>query len=109
MFPVSDDDSQRRNLPVVTYILIIINVLFFLVELSAGDQFIQKWAFIPARSARSLDRFTAFQWCGLDCSHRRNSQRWRRSLHGTHRRVFRRTDSDLPISGNAELSNKNLS
>jgi membrane associated rhomboid family serine protease len=49
MFPVSDDDSQRRTLPVVTYILIIINVLFFLVELSAGDQFIQKWAFIPAR------------------------------------------------------------
>jgi rhomboid family protein len=49
MFPVSDDDSQRRTLPVVTYILIINNVLFFLVELSAGDQFIQKWAFIPAR------------------------------------------------------------
>jgi membrane associated rhomboid family serine protease len=49
MFPVSDDDSQRRTLPVVTYILIIINVLLFLVELSAGDQFIQKWAFIPAR------------------------------------------------------------
>jgi membrane associated rhomboid family serine protease len=49
MFPVSDDDSQRRTLPVVTYILIIINVLFFLIELSAGDQFIQKWAFIPAR------------------------------------------------------------
>jgi len=49
MFPVSDDDSQRRTLPVVTYILIIINVVFFLVELSAGDQFIQKWAFIPAR------------------------------------------------------------
>ena len=49
MFPVSDDDSQRRTLPVVTYILIIINVVFFLVELSAGDQVIQKWAFIPAR------------------------------------------------------------
>jgi membrane associated rhomboid family serine protease len=49
MFPVSDDDSQRRTLPVVTYILIVLNVLFFLVELSAGDQFIQKWAFIPAR------------------------------------------------------------
>ena len=49
MFPVSDDDSQRRTLPVVTYILIIINVLFFLIELSAGDQVIQKWAFIPAR------------------------------------------------------------
>ena len=49
MFPVSDDDSQRRTFPVVAYILIIINVVFFLVELSAGDQFIQKWAFIPAR------------------------------------------------------------
>ena len=49
MFPISDDDSQRRTLPVVTYILIIINVGFFLVELSAGDQVIQKWAFIPAR------------------------------------------------------------
>jgi membrane associated rhomboid family serine protease len=49
MFPVSDDDSQRRTLPVVTYVLIVLNVVFFLVELSAGDQFIEKWAFVPAR------------------------------------------------------------
>jgi membrane associated rhomboid family serine protease len=49
MFPVSDDDSQRRTTPVVTFVLIGLNVLFFLVELSGGDQFIEQWAFIPAR------------------------------------------------------------
>jgi membrane associated rhomboid family serine protease len=49
MFPVGDDDSQRRTTPVVTFVLIGINVLFFLVELSGGDRFIQQWAFISAR------------------------------------------------------------
>ena len=49
MFPISDDDTQERTVPVVTYALIAVNVLFFLVELSGGDQFINKWAFIPAR------------------------------------------------------------
>jgi len=49
MFPVGDDNSQERTVPVVTYALIALNVLFFLVELSGGDQFIKDWAFIPAR------------------------------------------------------------
>jgi membrane associated rhomboid family serine protease len=49
MFPVGDDDSQRRTTPVVTFVLIGLNVLFFLVELSGGDQFIERWAFVPAR------------------------------------------------------------
>jgi membrane associated rhomboid family serine protease len=48
MFPIGDDNSQRRTVPVVTPILIGLNVLMFLVELSAGDRFIQQWAFIPA-------------------------------------------------------------
>jgi membrane associated rhomboid family serine protease len=48
MFPVGDDNSQRRSFPVVTPILIGLNVLMFLVELGGGDQFIQQWAFIPA-------------------------------------------------------------
>ena len=52
MFPIGDDNTQRRTLPVVTYVLIALNVLFFLVELSGGDQFIEHWAFIPARFAR---------------------------------------------------------
>jgi membrane associated rhomboid family serine protease len=51
MFPLGDDDSQRRTLPVVTYALIGVNVLVFLLELSGGDAFINAWAFVPARFA----------------------------------------------------------
>ena len=49
MLPIGDDDSSRRAVPVVTYVLIALNVLFFLVELSGGDAFIMKWAFVPRR------------------------------------------------------------
>jgi membrane associated rhomboid family serine protease len=49
MFPVGDDDSQRRTTPYVTYALAGLNVLVFLIELSGGDQFIEEWSFIPAR------------------------------------------------------------
>ena len=49
MFPIGDDNSARRTVPLVTYALIMINVLIFLVELSGGDAFIQKWAFVPSR------------------------------------------------------------
>lgn len=49
MFPIGDDNSSRRSVPVVTYILIVLNVLFFLVELSGGDAFIMQWAFVPSR------------------------------------------------------------
>ena len=49
MFPVGDDNSQRRTTPVVTFALIGLNVLVFLLELSGGDQFITEWAFVPAR------------------------------------------------------------
>jgi membrane associated rhomboid family serine protease len=51
MFPIGDDNTQRRTFPVVTYVLVGLNVLFFLVELSGGDEFIKQWAFIPARFA----------------------------------------------------------
>jgi membrane associated rhomboid family serine protease len=49
MFPVSDDNSQRRTFPTVTLTLIVINVLVFLLELAGGDQFITNWAFVPSR------------------------------------------------------------
>jgi membrane associated rhomboid family serine protease len=49
MFPVGDDDTSRRSLPVVTYTLIALNVLFFLAELNGGENFIRQWAFIPRR------------------------------------------------------------
>lgn len=49
MFPIGDDNSSRRTVPLVTYALIVLNVIFFFVELSGGDAFIQKWAFVPSR------------------------------------------------------------
>lgn len=49
MLPIGDDDRFRRTTPVVTYILIALNVAFFLVELSSGDAFVEKWAFIPSQ------------------------------------------------------------
>jgi len=49
MFPIGDDDTSRRTFPLVTYALIALNLLFFFVELSGGDAFIEKWAFVPRR------------------------------------------------------------
>jgi len=49
MFPIGDDDSARRTVPLVTYALIALNVLFFFAEQSGGDAFIVKWAFVPGR------------------------------------------------------------
>ena len=49
MLPIGDDDSARRIFPVVTYVLILVNVLFFLAELALGDTFILQWSFIPQR------------------------------------------------------------
>jgi len=48
-FPIGDDDTARRTVPLVTYALIALNVLFFFVELSGGDAFIMKWSFVPSR------------------------------------------------------------
>ena len=49
MFPVGDDNSQRRTFPYVTTALIVLNVLVFLLELARGQPFIEQWAFIPAQ------------------------------------------------------------
>jgi membrane associated rhomboid family serine protease len=49
MLPIGDDNSARRTVPLVTYAFIALNVLFFFVELSGGDAFIEQWAFVPSR------------------------------------------------------------
>lgn len=51
MFPLGDDNSQRRSVPVVTFVLIALNVLVFLVELNGGQAFVQQWAFVPRKFA----------------------------------------------------------
>ena len=49
MLPIGDNNTSRRTVPLVTYALIALNVLFFFVEQSGGDAFIGKWAFVPSR------------------------------------------------------------
>ena len=49
MFPIGDDDSARKTVPIITYALIAVNVLVFVIELMYGDAFIEKWAFVPSR------------------------------------------------------------
>ena len=49
MLPIGDDNSARRITPLVTYVLIAINALVFFLELSSGEAFINRWAFVPTR------------------------------------------------------------
>src|SRR5437868_14703372 len=49
MFPIGDDDTNRRSVPIVTYALILLNVLVFLLELAGGEQFIMQWSVVPRR------------------------------------------------------------
>jgi membrane associated rhomboid family serine protease len=49
MLPIGDDNSARRITPIVTYVLIALNVLVFFLELNNGEAFIQRWAFVPSR------------------------------------------------------------
>ena len=45
MFPIGDDNSRERTVPVVTYALIALNVLIFLLEISQPniEAFIRQW------------------------------------------------------------------
>jgi membrane associated rhomboid family serine protease len=49
MFPIGDDNTGRRTVPLVTYGLIALNVIVFFLELAGGEAFIQQWAFVPRR------------------------------------------------------------
>ena len=48
MLPIGDDNSQRRLIPVVTWLLVAVNIFVFLIELAGGDNFVYSWAFTPA-------------------------------------------------------------
>jgi len=49
LFPIGDDNSSKRTVSVVTYGLIALNLLFFFVEMSGGEPFIQRWSVVPRR------------------------------------------------------------
>ena len=54
MIPIGDDNSMRRRTPIVTYLLLILNVIVFFLEINGGTAFVEKWAFIPARFLNDL-------------------------------------------------------
>jgi membrane associated rhomboid family serine protease len=48
MIPLSDASRRPVNFPIVTTLIIVVNVLVFFIELMAGDPFVKKWTMIPA-------------------------------------------------------------
>jgi membrane associated rhomboid family serine protease len=62
MIPLGDDNSLRKTIPLMTYLLIVLNVIFFFLEASYGEEFIKQWAFIPNRflSNKFADFITIF-------------------------------------------------
>ena len=49
MLPIGDDNTSRRSVPMATYVLVILNVLVFFVELNSGNAFIERWSVVPRR------------------------------------------------------------
>ena len=48
MMPMGDDNTGQKSTPVMTYLLIGINVLVVFLELAGGEEFVMRWAFIPS-------------------------------------------------------------
>lgn len=57
VMPLGDDDSRMRITPVVTFALIVANILVFLIQLSAGDieTFFMKWSVVPVEYGQQAD------------------------------------------------------
>lgn len=58
MFPIGDEDPKGRQLPLITWVIIAINVLVFLYELTlspAGlNQLFEHWGTVPARITAAI-------------------------------------------------------
>ena len=55
VMPLRDDDTDRQTLPVVTYALIAVNVLVWLIELSLGEKFINGYSTVPFEITHNTD------------------------------------------------------
>jgi membrane associated rhomboid family serine protease len=55
VLPLRDDDTDRHTVPVVTYALIAVNVIVWLIELSLGDQFINGYSTVPLEITSGRD------------------------------------------------------
>jgi membrane associated rhomboid family serine protease len=48
MIPLSDASRRPLSFPLVTTAIILLNVVFFVFELSSGEEFVKQWSVIPA-------------------------------------------------------------
>jgi membrane associated rhomboid family serine protease len=48
LIPLGDISRRPTRFPIVTMLIIIVNVLVFLLELTGGDAFVNQWSVIPA-------------------------------------------------------------
>lgn len=55
MFPLGDDNTNRRTTPYVVYGLIALNVLIYLLQVTAGDSFTYAWATVPVEITTGID------------------------------------------------------
>lgn len=55
VMPLGDDDLDRRSVPVVTYVLITLNVIVWLLELKGGDHFINGYSAVPFEITHNTD------------------------------------------------------
>ena len=51
MFPIGDEDRPRKFFPLVTIALLLVNVFVFYLEVTRGQAFIDRWAFVPSQFA----------------------------------------------------------
>lgn len=57
VFPIGDDNSGRQTVPVVNYVLIVVNVLVFVLfqGLGSNDRFTYAWSTVPAEIVSGRD------------------------------------------------------
>lgn len=55
VMPLRDDDTDRRTVPIVTYALIAVNILVWLIELGLGEKFINGFSTVPFEITHNTD------------------------------------------------------
>jgi membrane associated rhomboid family serine protease len=55
VMPLGDDNLDRRSAPIVTYVLIAINIIVWLLELSGGETFINGFSAVPFEITHNTD------------------------------------------------------
>jgi membrane associated rhomboid family serine protease len=65
LIPISDDKTGRGTFPWVTYTLIALNILVFIVELSQGDSFTYGYSAVPYKITHGIDIHGPFRIPGV--------------------------------------------